>query len=160
MTMLTIAKALQAALIQDVREDQTTFIKLAPDAPEWMTLAVREAHEGRLPNDTDYSAFSEVVDAIVEALEGDEDMDDARHERCDGLVPIYNNDRINWMAQHSDYVGYCDDARMEGLVSNDAAMVERIGAGYYQYYSNLWGYALTAITEAWEQEDDSEGEDE
>lgn len=159
MTMLTIAKALQAALIQDVREDQTTYIKLQDDAPEWMTTAVRDAHEGRMPNDTDYSAFSEVVDAIVEALEGEEDLDDARHERVDGMVPIYNNDRIKWLAQHSDYVGYCDDAQEEGLVAASASMVERIGAGYYQYYSNLWGYALTAITEAWEQEDDSDDDE-
>lgn len=144
---LEAAKALQAAFVVATRDDGSTFAKLDDSRAPWMQEAIRSAHDSRLPNDTDYAACREVVDAIVEALEFDEDMDVARSERVDGLVPIYNIERYQWLAQCLDYAGYCDDAQDEGLVAENDGMAKRVGAGMYKWYESIWFALWSAIEE-------------
>lgn len=144
---LTAAKALATAFEQRHRDNGESFWCLADESPEWMAAAVHSAHDDRLPNDIDYSACSEVADAIVEALEGDEDLDDARSERIDGLVPVYNNERLTWLASHLDRPGYCDEACAEFGLAQDADLMSRIGSGMYLWYGMVWDALLAAIEE-------------
>lgn len=154
MSMKTIARAFADAFEQRKRDNGEEFYCLADSAPQWMTDAVQAAHDGRLPNDADYGACSDIAAAIAEVLEAGEDLDDARHERVDGLVPVYNHDRLAWLAAHGDFVGYCDESA--GLVGAEAGIIERIGAGMYTWLDSVWQALADAIEEQADQEDDED----
>lgn len=143
--MHTAAQEFTAAMIADTREDGTSFVRKADNAPEWVADAIYAAHGGMLPDDTKYSMVSEVADAIEEALSYDEDPDDARHERVDGLVPVYNRDRVTWLASHLTRAGYVDEARRE--FGGDVDLFDQLGRGIYAEYDEIWGIVADAIAE-------------
>ena len=136
----TAAQALYNALIIDKRADGSEFIRLADGSPEWMKTAVRDAHCGMLPDDTRYRMIRECAGALADL----EDWEDT-HETADGLVDIYNKDRLTWLASHRDRADYCDEAQSEGLVSDDASMFDRIGAGQYMEYSEILGSLVGSL---------------
>lgn len=144
--LLTAAQEFTAALIADTRPDGTSFVRCTDDAPEWVREAVYAAHAGMMPDDTKYSMVRDVADAIAEALEYSEDLDDARHERVDGLVPTYNSDRVKWLASHLDRASYVDDARRE-YGTEGADLFDQLGAGIYAEYDEIWGILADAIAE-------------
>lgn len=144
--MHAAALELSAALISDTREDGTSFVRRADDSAEWIADAIRAAHGGMMPDDTKYSMVSEVADAIAEALNYDEDLDDARAERVDGLVPVYNSERVTWLASHLARADYVDEARRE-FGSEGADYVDQLGAGIYAEYDEIWGVLVYAIAE-------------
>ena len=82
------------------RDGGTTFFyTLADDAPEWLKVAVREAHQGTLPNDWVYEACrdaAEAVDSVV--LDVEDDDDDDVHSYADGQVDVYTKDLFQWAA--------------------------------------------------------------
>jgi hypothetical protein len=90
-----------------------------------------------------------------------ENFDDVEiSEIADGLVDIYNNDRLQWLASSLYRAQYCDDAQSEGLVSEDADMFDRIGMGQYQEYSEIL-YALTrALLDVFAEQNENQEEDE
>lgn len=111
--MQKAAAAFSAAFTTDRRDvDGSKFVRLEDGAAEWMRDAVREAHGGMLPDDTRYSMIRRTVDAIAEhlAYDSDADLDDARAELIDDLIPVYTSDRLAWLASHLDRLAYCDDA--------------------------------------------------
>jgi len=136
----TAAQALYNALIIDKRTDGTEFIRLDTDSPEWMQNAVRDAHAGMLPDDTRYSMIRECAGALADL----EDWENT-HETADGLVDIYNNDRLIWLASSLSRADYCDEAQSEDYVSESASMFDRIGAGQYMEYSEILGSLVGSL---------------
>lgn len=126
------------------REDDSTFVRTRDGAPEWVTHLVREAHGDFLPDDWRYSVLRDALFVIEES--GDDD--DARTEFLDGCVDVYTSDRIAWLATHLYRVSYCDEAAEEGLVAQDAGIVERIGAGQYMEASEVFGLVLAFLERA------------
>ncbi len=79
------------------RADGETHTKLADDAPAWLEDAVREAHQGDLPNDWVYAecrAAAEAFDAgDLAAAE-----DDCVHDHADARVEVYTRELYQWAA--------------------------------------------------------------
>lgn len=143
--MLAAAKELAASFVTATRADGSGFIRCADTAPEWVREAARDAHADMLPDDTRYSMISEVADAIAEAVERAEDLDDARHERIDAMVPVYNRERVEWLASHLSRACYVDEARREfGTEGQD--LFDQLAAGIYAEYSEIWNALVDAIT--------------
>jgi hypothetical protein len=146
------AEEFAAAFQRKQRDNGESFICLKDGSPEWMSDAIRAAHGDKLPNDWSYRIARECVDAMAEILADDCSADitdsDVAWERIDGLVPVYNAERLQWLASHLDRVDYCDSAAAEGLLSDESTMMDRIGVGMFEEYRDVWSILSAAIVEA------------
>lgn len=132
------------------RESGAEFVALKEGAPEWLHQLVQDAHGDMMPDDWRYQLTERCVDAIADH----ENADDAR----DGLEPsIYTHELCDWLGSSNSRYSYCDEARAEGLVSDDASMIDRMQAGQLQELGEVFGLVLDALTarvEELEQGDD------
>lgn len=105
------------------------FYTLKDGSPQWMTDAVREAHEGGevLPNDWIYDRCDTAASRLTEY--DPESWDDAANEIADGMVNIYNHDRARWLASHLHFGELVDEAAEE--FGHDGGIYEAIGRGQY-----------------------------
>ena len=146
------------AFVTDTRNDGQSFHKLADASPRWMTDAIHAAHDaigGRLPNDWTYAACATIAEQFSSATDAESARGDALTEICDGLVDIYNADRLRWLADHLDNAGLCDEAREEREVPEDADMFDRIAAGQMLAYERIAHAIVTAIDERATEDDES-----
>lgn len=76
-----------------------SFVTLAASRPEWLLEAVREAHQGDLPNDWVYAECKAAVEAFdVGDLTDEEDPDDDVHAYADAQVDVYTKNLFQWAA--------------------------------------------------------------
>ena len=145
--MIKTANSLAAAFETKTRNDGSEFTALKADSPEWMIDAMRDAHDGKMPNDMSYEMIESVAYSISEALaEADsQDIEDARHERIDGLVSVYHSERFAWLASNITRADYCDMAARDGLLAPNATMSDRCAAGMYLEYEHIWNVLFNAI---------------
>ena len=156
-TYKQIAEAFAAAFVTDTRNDGKKFYKLENEQ-EWMNEAVMAAHGDRMPSDQIYKLCARIADDLTEYGE-DGPNDDDLHEIADNAVPAYNATRTAWLADHLDNAGYCDSAREEGLVADDADMFTRIGIGMYQQAREVAQALHDAVTAQVEDQTDDEEEE-
>ena len=79
--------------------DSGPYITLTDGAPEWLKDAVRDAHQGTLPNDWIYAECKAAVEAFdVGDLTNEEDPDDDVHAYADAQVDVYTMDLFQWAA--------------------------------------------------------------
>ncbi len=97
--------------IQKPRDNGETFYTLSDDAPEGLLEAIREAHQGTMPNDW-------VWEECKAAFESDEDLTDGDnlHQHADDRVEIYTKALFQWAA----------DMCLTSLYSNAEAEAEEI----------------------------------
>lgn len=165
-TFAKVMKEFAEAFVSDKRNDDKTFYKLSDNAPAWLqkdagSSIMREIHsvlDDRLPSDWVYEAVSSITDGFVD--HGCEDEDSAReatHEIADGLVDVYNSDRLRWLADHLLNVDIVDEACKELGCADDAGIIDRIGVGQYYAYERLAQAVIDAVRdEANNREDDEE----
>lgn len=132
------------------------YIRLKEGAPEWMTDVIREAHMAgdMLPDDWRYRFISQCADSIAELLADnpdEPDLSDEAGERIDGLVPVYNSERFDWLASHSYRASYVDEA-CEDCAAPGTGIVERIGYGIYAEIQEIWDALSRALSDHAEQE--------
>lgn len=151
-----IARAFADAFITDKRADGVEFVRLADGSPEWMTEAVRAAHCDMMPEDTRYSMIRECADALADR-DADE-WEDSTGEIADGLVDVYNNARLTWLASNLHRAAYCDEAQDEGLVSDKASMFDRIGVGQYMEYDEILRELVQAFQDRADEEEETDDE--
>ncbi len=108
-TLHTLAKQMSLAFEGGTRAStRESFRTLKDDAPEWMTIVCRKAHDDAriLPDDWRYGFIEEAVDALAEH----EDTDEARRS----LEPdIYTSDLTAWLHSLNGRVYYLDEAMTE-----------------------------------------------
>lgn len=170
-TFAKVMKEFAEAFVSDKRTDGKTFYKLKDGVkdngvPDWLSgdvgsKVMREIHEAlddRLPNDWVYEAVSSLADAFVDY--GCEDEDSAReslHEIADGLVDVYNSDRLQWLADHMNNALVVDEACEELCADAKMDTFSRIGLGQYHAYDRLGNAVISAIkTEADGRDDEPE----
>lgn len=133
-SLFRAAKAFADAFESRQRDDGAPFLCLADNAPDWMRDAVREAHDGELPNDYAYDMARDAVEFIAEALEGDDgrefidDSADAAHDFAEAAVSVYNADAVRWLADNLSRADYVARAVEEFGASLDA---DEFGAGIF-----------------------------
>jgi hypothetical protein len=135
MTTTTLAAYFQ----RRTREDGSTYVTLAEDRPEWLYDAVRDAHDGELPNDWRYQICSAIVDALADGAEPE--------EIADSLVDVYTHDLLAWL---SDNVGRADnvnEALEEYIADVDNGIDRIIAAGQYLCIERMVQVLADAIAE-------------
>jgi hypothetical protein len=122
------------------REDGTQFVTRKDDAPEWVADLVRDCHDGELPNDWRYETIAAIFDAIA-------DGSDDPGEIADGLVDVYNSDRVAWLANNLNRSSYVDDACDEHFGTSDSGVFGMLGAGQYLAIEQMASQILAAVAE-------------
>lgn len=74
-------------------ENPRKIVTLIDDAPQWLKDAVRDAHQGDMPNDWIYAECAAAFDAIEEGLD-----EDNLHSHVDSQVDIYTKNLFQWAA--------------------------------------------------------------
>lgn len=153
-TRTLVAEELYRALVTDTRTNGETFIKLVDGHPDWMTDVMHEAHGDMLPDDWRYKMIDEVLGDLLEY--DPDNWEDRSSEICDGLVDVYNSDRMKWLNSHHSRASYVDEARDEGLIGRDADLMDQLGSGQYREYEEILHSLVRSITERAEELDDEE----
>jgi len=162
-----VMKELADAFVSDVRNDGKTFYKLSDDAPAWLqkdagSAVMREIHsvlDDRLPSDWVYEAVSSIADNFVSYDSQDEDSArESTHEIADGLVDVYNADRLRWLADHLLNADLVDEACKELGCDADAGIVDRIGIGQYYAYERLAQAVIDAVRDEADTRDEDDEE--
>jgi hypothetical protein len=83
---------------------------------------------------SDYSNAWELYDAL--------DYDGSVHELVDGMIDIYYHDLRQWAVSNWQYV---DDARDEGLITENCDYHQQIQAGQYIYYRQQANQAIEEV---------------
>jgi len=76
-------------------EEDATFVRVKDGAPAWVLDAVREAHQGMLPNDWVFEECRAAAEAIDECDEGALDGDWIT-EHADARVEVYTKQLFQW----------------------------------------------------------------
>lgn len=118
-----------------------SYWSLREGAPSELLDMVREAHEGRLPNDSDWSLAREAVEFLTEAE--DQGLDDLAHEFADG-VDVYTSDLLAWVgALGSHALMYADEATSElGQADSTEATLRQ---GQYLWRQRAFWVAVRGI---------------
>lgn len=160
----TVIEELSGAFERDTRNDGATFYKLRDDAPDWIDSdtmhAVHAALDERLPCDWVYETAMYVADAFTgyDCDDADE-LRDRIGEIADGLVDVYNADRLRWLAANLYNAAIVDEA-CEELGGSDADTFTRIGYGQYYAIERIACALLEAASdEADERESSDTGDD-
>lgn len=141
--ILKLAEEMSAAFTNGPRESTDTgrtIRVLKDDAPGWMTDVVREAHDGMLPDDFRYEMIEEALDTLVRAEGDDEQAQEDLPE-----PPIYNAERLRWLASHLERVGYCDEVCEESGVEASVGILDRIAIGYRAEQEDVLALVVRAL---------------
>lgn len=140
-----LARVLAESFTTDERNEpnemgEKTFTKLVDEAPQWITDAIRDAHEGGeiFPHDWIYAECSAMADHMNETEP--DSWDDAVSEWADGRVDVYNNVRARWLASHLAFGAIVDEAVAE-LGHSDQGVYGDIGIGQYVLLERI-AYAM------------------
>jgi hypothetical protein len=156
-TIQTLAAELYKALNIAKRDDGSEFYKLDDDSPDWMTDAVRSAHDGMMPDDWKYQHIGLVAGKIAD-LVGVDSADDVResaHEVCDGLVDVYNAELLKWVASSLTRAEYVDDAIGEFGFPTDDGLYKALQYGQFRELESIY-YSLVESFESLAAETDGE----
>lgn len=107
------------------RTNGERFVCLTDDAPIWLSDAVREAHDGELPNDWRYRICAAICDEL--RSDGDNDL----HELADSLVDGCHYDLMTWASESLNRISDVGEACSEYGVADDAGIIDRLSLGQY-----------------------------
>lgn len=127
--------------------DGESFVSLKDERPDWLHDAVREIHQGDLPNDWIYAECEAACDSIDCEILTDED---SVHEYADGRVDIYTRAIYQWaadMANSSTFSQAEEDVSDMGMESS-TSLEKRIQAIQYCAVARIARAMMTAAEEA------------
>ena len=124
------------------RNDGVEFVKLAEDAPEWVSDMVFACHDGGLPNDWTY----EVVRNAVEWLSEGNDPSDSG-DFCDDQVDVYTSNLLAWLAGGPRRCDSCDLASDDYGAPEPDTMVNRIMRGQFYEASEIFSQVVYELNE-------------
>lgn len=89
------------------RENGDAFYTLTDDRPDWLHEAVRDAHEGEMPDDWRYETCCNIAHALDdEYLVTEDDV----FEWADGQVDVYTSDLLRWLSDNLNRASEVDEA--------------------------------------------------
>lgn len=141
------ANAFYNLLVLDERPDGEKFVRLVGGSPAWAFELVRQCHDGMWPDDTKYRMIREVAATLSDT--DSEEWEEWGGELVDGLVDIYNTDRLKWLSSHLDRAWYVNEA-LSAYGAEDIFTV--IGQGQYLEYREVF----ETLSAAFLRDDDSE----
>jgi hypothetical protein len=153
-TVKQIASELNSQFHEQTRTNGEKFWSLKPDNYDQYIDAVRDIHgTDMLPDDWRYSMIVSILDKIKEYdAETVEDFEDTRHEIIDGLVDIYNQDRLNWLASNLCRSEYVDEAVSEFGWPEKEGIYQAIAYGQYREIEELFNNIMNYLSNTQESE--------
>lgn len=127
--------------------------------PPWVRDLCHAAHTDAdggdmTPDDWRYEMIVEALDIIADAADEDEAM-----ERADEAeAPVYNAERLRWLASHLWRPSYCDEAAAEYGIEADTSTLDRIALGYLYEWRNVFGSVLGSCRAEAEAREEAETE--
>ena len=112
-----------------------------PDKDYIQTNLIYPLHDDELPNDWRYSIIHWLLSDFVDCEDRDE-VEDRRFEIVDGLVDVYNADRIKWVQEDLNR-GYVDSDHATGK----EGIFELIGLAQYEVINQMAYQLLDYIDE-------------
>ena len=137
-----------------------TLTEEARNAPRVFTHTqelVAATHEDRnmAPDDYRYEWTVDALDAIAEAIEYDQDLEDREFE----IEPdVYTHDLVKWLGSSAWRYSYCNEA-LSALGSNDGGFVGLMMYGQEMEKREVYRAVLEFLTERAEELEDEEDED-
>ena len=118
-----------------------------PDKDYIQTNLIYPLHDDELPNDWRYSIIHWLLSDFVDCEDRDE-VEDRRFEIVDGLVDVYNADRVRWLGENLN----------RGLVQSDHAsgrenIFELIGLAQYEVINQM-AYQLLDYIDSHKEEEE------
>lgn len=132
------------------RGDETITV-LKDDRPEWVYDLVYGAHGEFGPDDWRYAA---IRSALGEIHDTGGDLDELGSQWADNYVDVYTGARLQWLASNLNRAGYCDEAVDEGLIGQEATIVERVGVGQYMEAREIWASVQSSLEDELEARED------
>ncbi len=157
-TFSSVLAELAGAFENRKRDDGTTFVCIADNAPAWtrneiaggpsglcLMLRIHSAVDDRGPDDWIYQHTALAAAKLTDYSDSDTTAESLRdkgtlHEVADGLVDIYNVELTKWLALHLYNVELCNEAVEEMGAGSAGGVLGYIQAGQYR--------ALEAIASA------------
>lgn len=118
MTRFTLALSrLLSSLERSSRDDGSKYWSLSSSSPDWVIDAIREAHDGELPNDSRYELIRDCLQALSDdGVESLEEALDASLDLSRDLVPTHTSELLRWFSDMPRRLGDCDEALNQGRV--------------------------------------------
>ena len=88
---------------------ETGKVLLADNAPDWLYDAIREAHNGKLPNDVSYEMIK-----VAMLLVQDNPNDEALDEAVFNSAPVYTSQLVRYLSSHLDRFHAVDEELRDG----------------------------------------------
>lgn len=130
------------------RDDDSAYVTLRDDAPEWLGDLVHEAHGDLLPDDWRYESIRSALSHIHDCDYADADeAHDGASEFADGNVDTYNGARVEWLGSHLARGGYCDEAAEELGWDPSAGIYGLIGLGQYRESEEIYFSVVGSLGE-------------
>lgn len=105
-----------------------------------------------LPDDWRYEMIEDALRCISEAND-----DDSAQERADEHeAPIYNHERLRWLASHLWRPSYCDQAEEEIGTPDGVGLLDRVAMGYLYEFRMVFRSVLSSIKAELERREESE----
>ena len=118
-----------------------------PDKDYIQTNLIYPLHDDELPNDWRYSIIHWLLSDFVDCEDRDE-VEDRRFEIVDGLVDVYNADRIKWVQEDLNR-GYVDSDHATGK----EGVFELIGLAQYEVINQM-AYQLLDYIDSHKEEEE------
>jgi len=147
------------------------FVCLNDNATDSDRDFIRECHGTEmLPDDFRYNTIESIIDSLKGTLDFsliendldlfESDAQNSQHEICDSLVDVYNHDLLTWLSSNLNRPNYIDEARDEGLISEDCDEMNRIMIGQFKEIEEIFYNIISAIKDLDFDEPDEEFEPE
>ena len=119
------------------------IVKVADGAPDWITELCREAHGDMFPDDWRYEMIEDALRMFAEA----DDENGAERLMDEAEPPIYNVQRLHWLASHLGRAGYVDEACEDLCVGADVGILDRIALGYMAELREVFSSVAASLRE-------------
>jgi hypothetical protein len=112
------------------RDDGSTYYTIREGSPEWMTEAVRAAHDDEFPNDWRFRICNFLAQGIAE-YETADDAYDNQSIIAEAQDAIYTSDLLAWYAERPSRLDYADQAEEELGRDPGASIGDRLHLGHH-----------------------------
>lgn len=159
-TFSKLAGQLFDAFERDTREDGSAFYKLRDGSPEWMSDAVRAAHDAvdEMPDDDVYSECRDVASSLNECDDLREAEERAR-EYADEAVSVYNAQRLAWVAAKPGIRGPLCEECADDMGMQTADIFQLAAWGWYEWARRIYSAIAEAVGEAADEADEDEADE-
>lgn len=146
-TFSAAADLLSSSFEKREREDGSSFLALCSGSPDWIRSAVREAHEGELPNDSRYELIRDAALALSEGSFSDEkDAREALHELAADLSQPSSHELLEWFSACLSRLSDCDEA-MEERGEPIYSLSDILAMGYLKTVENVLSVLIAELEE-------------